>query len=125
MIGIARPTFSDDSSKPVLYLTNEGAAGHMDWPLLEDSVSADFSGSTGIIACPTHFHLITDKSNKCLPAFGLPGGRWARGMCVRLPFSFLYTPYCDYLRRGVPQDVMWVPTEGTALYAPDWAQRDH
>jgi hypothetical protein len=123
MIGAAYPIFSGESGGPVLRLTNEGATGHMDWSLLEDVVLADFSGATGIIACPTHYHLITDKSDKGPPAFGLPGGRWARGMCVQMPFSLLHAPYLDYLRRGVRQDVMWMPTEDTALYVPDWARR--
>ena len=124
MIGVARPIFSGESSKLALLLTNEGAAGRMDWPLLEETVPSDFSGSTGIIACPVHYHLITDKSDKSPPAFGLPGGSWARGMCVQLPFSLLHAPYRDYLRQGVPQHVMWVPKDDTALYVPDWAQRD-
>jgi hypothetical protein len=124
MIGAAYPIFSGERGGPVLLLINEGVAGHMDWPLLEEAVPADFSGSTGIMACPTHSHLITDKSDKSPPAFGLPGRRWARGMCVQMPFSLLRAPYLDYLRRGKPQDAMWLPTEDTALYIPDWAQRE-
>ncbi|MDQ2945002.1 MAG: hypothetical protein M3Y27_03525 [Acidobacteriota bacterium] len=46
-------------------------------------------------------------------------------MCVQLPFSLLHAPYRDYLRQGVPRDVMWIPKVDTALYIPDWAQRDH
>jgi hypothetical protein len=94
----------------------------MDWPALEEVVPADFSGSTGIIACPSHGHLITDRADKTPPAFGLPGGRWARGMSVQLPFSLLRAPYLTYMRRGVSQTVMWVPTEDSAVHVPDWTR---
>jgi hypothetical protein len=92
----------------------------MDWPLLEDKVPADFSGSTGIIACQTHGYLLTDKSVKVRPAYDLPGGKWARGMSVQLPFSLLRQPYSNYLRLGVTQEVKWVPTQDSAFHVPDW-----
>jgi hypothetical protein len=120
IIGKARAALSGAPGKPVLLLTNEGQTGRMDWPLLEEIVPADFSGSTGIIACPAHSHLITDKSVKSPPAYGLPGGKWARGMSVQLPFSLLCKPYCNYLELGVTQEVMWVPKPDTAIHVPDW-----
>lgn len=104
----------------MLLLTNEGQQGRMDWPLLEDRIPADFAGSTGIIACQAHSHLITDKSAEVRPAHGLPGGKWASGMSVQLSFSLLRQPYSDYLRRGVTQEITWVPTPDSAVHVPDW-----
>jgi hypothetical protein len=82
-------------------LTNEELAAREGWPLLEDVVPADFSGSTGIIACPEHGYLITDGSVKSQPAYGLPGGMWAKGISVQMPFSLLRAPYSEYLRLSV------------------------
>lgn len=124
IIGKVRAVLSDEPRKPVLLLTNEGQSGRMDWPLLEEGIPADFSGSSGIIACPTHGHLITDKSDKSLPVYGLPGGKWARGMSVQLPFSLLREPYSEYLERGVTQEVLWVPTPETAVHVPTWMDND-
>jgi hypothetical protein len=123
VIGKARTVLSSNSRKYVLLLSNEGQPERMDWPLLEDRIPADFSGSTGIIACSSHGHLITDKSDKSPPAYGFPGGRWARGMSVQLPFSVLCKPYAAYVEQGVTQEVMWVPTPETAIHVPDWARR--
>ena len=89
---------------------------------MEDVVPADFSGSTGIIACPDHGYLITDGSVKSRPAYGLPGGMWAKGISVQLSFSLLRAPYHEYLRLGVTQEVKWVPTKDTAVHVPDWPQ---
>lgn len=123
LIGKARTILPEDPRQPVLLLTNEGQTGRTDWPLLEAAVPPCFSGSTGIIACPAHSHLITDKSAKSPPAYGLPGGRWARGMSVQLPFSLLRSPYADYLETGVTQEFTWVPTPDTAVHVPDWQHR--
>lgn len=123
IIGKARANLPENLRQPVLLLTNEGQTGRMDRPLLEDRVPPGFSGSTGLIACPAHGYLITDQSDKSPPAYGLPGGKWARGMSAQLPFSLLRTPYADYLQTGVTQELMWVPTPDTAVHVPDWQRR--
>jgi hypothetical protein len=121
VIGKARVMPPEDSPRPNLLLTNEGQADRMDWPLLEAAVPADFSGSTGIIFCRKHNHLITDLSDMTPPAHGLPGGKWASGMSVQLPFSLLRKPYVKYLETGVTQELTWIPTPDTAVHVPRWS----
>jgi hypothetical protein len=121
IIGKALVMSPGDRLSPMLLLTNEGQTGRMNWPLLEAPVPADFSGSTGIISCRKHNHLITDESDKSPPAHGLPGGRWAVGMSVQLPFSLLREPYADYLETEVTQELTWIPTPHTAVHVPGWS----
>ena len=96
-------------------MTNEGWPTSNGYPLLEDVVRQDFSGSTGIFACPAHTFLITERTGERLPFRGLPMGRWAHGMSVHLPFALLRKPREDFLHHGRVQVVRWVPTPETAV----------
>jgi len=78
-LGIAKINWLRESAQPVMILSNEGWAISAGYPLLEDSVPSDFSGSTGILGCPDHGFLITERSGDPPIAHGFPRGRWLRG----------------------------------------------
>jgi hypothetical protein len=123
ILGLGKVIVGTNPTKSGLHLTNEGWATSNGYPLLEDVVRPDFSGSTGIFDCPTHTFLITEHTGERLPVKTLPTGRWARGVSVQLPFELLRQPYQDFLRYGKFQVVRWVPTSKTAVLVPDWPKR--
>lgn len=108
-LGIAKINWHRESTQPVMILSNEGWAMSAGYPLLEDSVPCDFSGSTGIFGCPDHGFLITERSGDPPIARGFPRGSWARGMSVRFSFSLLREPYAEHLRGGRVVTIKWVP----------------
>jgi hypothetical protein len=116
-LGIAQVVSPKDSSKPVMYLSNEGWATGAGYPLLEDAIRGDFSGSTGIFQCPAHGFLITGRSDDPPIAPGFPRGKWAQGISVQFPLSLLRGPYREYLRTGGMRTVKWVPGASPTIYS--------
>lgn len=112
VLGVARLVPMDRPRKHVLWLTNEGWATRNGVPLLEDVVPADFSGSTRIFGCKDHNFVVTERSTDPALVPGLPKGNWTQG--VPFPYSLLQSPYEKYLRRGLPEEVLWVPAQTLA-----------
>ena len=79
------------------------------YPLLEDTVPPDFSGSTGVLGCPDHGFLITKRSGDPAFAPGVPKGEWIQGMSVPFQFNLLKDAYEEYLHKGGVQTVKWIP----------------
>jgi hypothetical protein len=123
VLGLGRVIVPTNPTKSGLHLTNEGWATSNGYPVLEEKVSPDFLGSTGIFGCPLHSFLITEKTGEKLPVRGFPRGRFAHGMSVQLPFAVLRKPYEDFLRLGRVQVVRWTSTPERAVLVRDWAQR--
>ena len=115
VLGLARVILGTNPTKSGLLLSNEGWPTSNGYPLIQGVVPPDFSGSTGVFACPTHSFLITERTGEKLPFKGLPSGRWALGMSVHLPNLLLRKPYEDFLQNEQVQVVRWVPTIDTAI----------
>ncbi len=118
-LGIAKVVALSDPAKPVMILSNEGWATGAGYPLLEDAIRGDFSGSTGIFECPAHGFLITGRSGDPPIAPGFPRGKWAQGISVQFPLSLLREPYLEHLRTGGKQTVKWVPGASPTIYSGD------
>lgn len=117
-LGIAQVVPGRQATSPVLGLSNQGWPTSHGYPLLEDAVPADFAGSTGVFSsCPKHGTLIIEKSAATSRLPGLPGGRWAQGMSVQMPFELLREPHEAFLRDGRVQTVFWTPGERATVYA--------
>jgi hypothetical protein len=114
-LGIAKINSFGD--KPVMYLSNKGWVTNNGYPLLEASVPPDFSGSTGIFACPDHGYLIIERSNDPPLAPGMPRGKWAHGISVQFPFFLLRDHHTEHLRTGRTQTIKWVPEPSKTIYA--------
>lgn len=111
-LGIAEVVPGHRPTSPVMGLSNQGWPTRHGYPLLEDAVPADFTGSTGIFSlCPKHGTLIFEKSVSASPVQGLPRGRWARGDSVQMPFDHLRPAYEAFLRSDHAQTVFWTPGE--------------
>jgi hypothetical protein len=105
---------------PILGLSNAGYAPEHGYVLSEDSVPADFSGSTSIPTCPDHDALILEKKPGQRPALpGAPAGDFVEGESVQMPNSLLQEPYRQFLRTNRVQEVAWLPTPATAVYRPE------
>ena len=114
-LGVARINSLIEPATPVMILSNEGWALSAGYPLLEDSVPPDFSGSTGILGCPDHGFLITERSGDPPIAPGFPRGKWAKGMSVPLYFSLLRGPYAEHLRTSQTTTIKWVPAANPTI----------
>ena len=66
--------------------------------------------------CPKHGAVIFEKSASPSPVSGLPGGRWAQGDSVQMPFEYLRPSYEAYLRVGRPRTAFWAPGESPTVY---------
>jgi hypothetical protein len=117
-LGVAQVVPGRQPTSPVLGLSNQGWSTSHGYPLLEAAVPTDFAGSTGIFSsCPKHGTLIIEKSTTKSRVRGLPGGRWARGISVQMPFELLREPYEAFRRDERVQTVFWTPGERATVYA--------
>jgi hypothetical protein len=109
-LGVSKINRLREPHQPVMLLSNEGWTMGAGYPLLEETVPSDFSGSTGIWGCPDHGFLITERSDHPPIAPGFPRGKWAQGISVRFPLALLKNPYDQHLRSGQTMKIKWVPT---------------
>jgi hypothetical protein len=108
------------SGKAILRLDNRGwALERGGYPLLEDIVPVAFAGSTGILRCPDHGKLITDRSETPPLALGLPRGSWTEGLSVQMPLHLLKEPYERFLRTGKTQELLWAPGMSPTVWVQD------
>ncbi len=118
-IGAAETNSGRGPSNPVLLISNQGWALEHGYALLEDIVPKDFSGSTGVLACPNHGKLVTEFSDVPSPVKGWPRGSWTEGEAVRMPYSVLQPAFIEFQRTGVPQTVLWAPGAAPTVHAVD------
>lgn len=116
-LGAAYTNLGRKPENPILGLDNRGWSLEHGNPILEDDVPPDFSGATGILNCPDHGMLITERSDAPPRAPGLRRGRWIEGMPVQMPLHLLRDPYERFLRSGVTQELLWAPGVSSTVLA--------